>query len=221
VGRTAEPPRAIERRWPRVELGIKDRGARSDSSQMPFLHYTEHDVRRLFSRTIRIRWPEEGLLFVTGCRAERMLGPHDVPSESERGGARYYDRRPGDRHGYLAATRSRLIYQDRITLGSVIMALAASLGAIAVAVLLFGHNLMGWLVMSAVALGVWMLGRIVEVGTAGTMNVEFDNIVRFEAGTQRMVAVGQRQTVLSLHIGDPSDFRMVASLVSGLGNAAA
>jgi hypothetical protein len=188
---------------------------------MPFLHYTEHDVRRLLSRIIPIRWPEEGLLFVTGCRAERTLGPDASPTESERGGARYYDHRSGDRRGFLAATRSRLIYQDRVTPGSVIMALGVALGAIAVAILLFGHNLMGWLVLSAVALGVWMLGRIVEAGTAGTVNVEFDNIVRLEAGSQRMVAVGRRQTVLSLHIGDPSDFRMVAALVNGLGNTAA
>ena len=101
------------------------------------------------------------------------------------------------------------------------MALAVALALIAVAILLFGHNLMGWLVLSAVAMGVWMLGRIVEAGTAGTMDVEFDSIVRLEAGTQRMVAVGRRQTVLSLHIADPSDFRMVAALVSGLGNTAA
>lgn len=187
---------------------------------MPFLHYTEHDVRKLLSRIIPIRWPEEGLLFVTGCRAERALAPDEVPSDGERGGARYYDR-SGDRHGYLAATKSRLIYQDRITPGSIIMGLAVAVGVVAVAILLFGHDLMAWLVLSAVALGVWMLGRIVEAGTAGTMNVEFDNIVRLEAGTQRMVAVGRRQTVLSLHIGDPSDFRMVAALVSGLGNTAA
>jgi hypothetical protein len=188
---------------------------------MPFLHYTEHDVRRLLSRIIPIRWPEEGLLFVTGCSAERVLGPEEAPKESARGGARYSDQRTGQRDGYLAATKSRLIYQDRITPGSLIMGLAAALGGAAIAMLLIGHDLMGWLVMSAVALGVWMLGRILEAGTAGAMNVEFDNVVRLETGTQRMVAVGRRQTVLSLHIGDPSDFRMVAALVSGLGNTAA
>jgi small-conductance mechanosensitive channel len=188
---------------------------------MPFLRYDDHEVRKLLSRIIPIRWPEEGLLFVTECLAERSLGESDVSNESERGGWRYYDCHPGDRRGFLAATKSRLIYQDRVTPGSVIMALALVIGAFSVALLVFGHNLLGWLVMTTVALAVWTVGRIVEAGTAATIDVEFDNIVRLEAREQRMVAVGRRHTVLSLHISDPSDFRMVAALVSGLGYNAA
>jgi hypothetical protein len=188
---------------------------------MPFLRYSDHDVRQLLSRTIPIRWPEEGLLFVTECRARNTVGDGDVPNASERGGAAPLHRDPGERRGFLAATRSRLIYQDRVTAASVIIAVAAMLGAMSIAILVFGHSLMGWLVTATAALGVWILGRIVEVGTAANMDVEFENIVRLESLTQRMVAVGPRQTVLSLHIGDPSDFRMVAALVSGLGNTAA
>ena len=187
---------------------------------MPFLHYSDHDARKLLSRIIPIRWPEEGLLFVAECRAERAVG-NGAPSERERWSSRFYDGHPPERRGYLAATKSRLIYLDRVTAGSVILASSAALGAIAVLILLFGHSLLGWLVMTAVALAVWAVGRVVEAGTAASDDVEFDNVVQLEAGAQRMVAVGRRHTVLSLHIGDPSDFRMVAALVSGLGNTAA
>ncbi len=187
---------------------------------MPFLRYSDHDVRKLLSRTIPIRWPEEGLLFVTEYRAGCTAG--EAASSDASAGARSTTKtsRPTGR-GYLAATKSRLIYLDRVTPGSVIMALYAILGAMSVLILVLSHNLLGCLVMTAVALGVWTVGRVVEGGTATNLDVEFDNVVRLEAGAQRMVAGGRRHTVLSLHIGDPSDFRMVAALVSGLGNTAA
>jgi hypothetical protein len=187
---------------------------------MPFLPYSDHDVRKLLSRIIPIRWPEEGLLFVRECRAECTIG-EAASSERERWSSKYHEGHPPDRRGYLAATKSRLIYLDRVTPGSVIMALSAILGAMSVLILVLGHNLLGWLVMTAVALGVWTVGRVVEAGTATNVDVEFDNVVRLETSAQRMVAMGRRHTVLSLHIGDTSDFRMVAALVSGLGNTAA
>lgn len=60
-----------------------------------------------------------------------------------------------------------------------------------------------------------------EAGTATNGALEFDEILHVESGAQRMVALGRGGRVLTLHIDDPSDFRMVAALVSGLGNAAA
>jgi hypothetical protein len=187
---------------------------------MPFIRYSEHDVRRLLARAIPLRWPHERLLFVTGCRAERTLGEESPPNESERGGWRYYDHHSADRRGYLAATRARLIYQDCTTASSVIMGVSVLLGIAAMAMLLFGNDLMGWLVTGGIALLLWMLGRVVEAVTAGNVDVQLEDVVRLDSGTQRMVAVGRRDTVLSLHIHDPSDFRMVAALVSGLGNTA-
>jgi hypothetical protein len=185
---------------------------------MPFLRYTEGDVRRLLARAIRIRWPHEGLLFVTGCRAERSIGTDAPIIETERGGWRYYDR---DRRGYLAATPSRLIYQDRTTPSSVIMGTGIMLGAIAVVLLLFANDLRGWFFLTATAALLWIVGVIVEAGTAAAIALEFDKILQVQSGAQRMVALGSRGQVLTLHIDDPSDFRMVAALVSGPGNAAA
>src|SRR5436190_15370059 len=188
---------------------------------MPLLHYSDHDVRKLLSRTIPLRWPSEGLLFVTGCRAERSLGREDPPNDSERGEWRSHDHHSPERRGYIAATRSRLIYHDRTTTSSLIMGLSLLVGIMAVAILILGNNLMGWLVMAGIALLLWMLGKMVEAATAVAIEVEFDNVVRLESATQRMVAIARRDNVLMLHIDDPSDFRMVAALVSGLGNAAA
>ena len=156
-----------------------------------------------------------------GCRAERSLGREDSPSDAERGGWLHYDHHSPERRGYLAATRSRLIYHGRTTLSSLIMGLSLLLGVMAIAVLILGNNLMGWLVMAGIALMLWMLGKAVEAATAVTIEVEFDNVVRLESATQRMVAIARRDDVLMLHIDDPSDFRMVAALVSGLGSAAA
>jgi hypothetical protein len=184
---------------------------------MPFLRYSEGDVRRLLARAIRIRWPDEGLLLVTGCRAERSMGTESASAESERGGWRYYDH---DRRGYLAATPSRLIYQDRTTPSSVIMGTGVLLGVIAVVLLLLGNDLRGWFFLTATAALLWMLGVLVEAGAAGGLALEFDKILHVESGAQRMVALGRAGHVLTLHIDDPSDFRMVAALVSGLGNAA-
>jgi hypothetical protein len=100
------------------------------------------------------------------------------------------------------------------------MGVSVLLGIAAMAMLLFGNDLMGWLVTGGIALLLWMLGRVVEAVTAGNVDVQLEDVVRLDSGTQRMIAVGRRDTVLSLHIHDPSDFRMVAALVSGLGNTA-
>jgi hypothetical protein len=187
---------------------------------MSLFHRSEHDVRQLLSRVIPTRWPHEGLLFLTGCRAERAGNERTVLGV-DRANWRYDDRLPTDRRGFLAATQSRLIYQDRITPGSITRGLSVAIAALSVTTLVFGRDLMGWLVMAAIALLLWMASRVIEGVTAGNLDLEFGNILQVEGGTQRMVAVGRRDTVFTLHIDDPSDFRMVAALVSGSGNTAA
>jgi hypothetical protein len=184
---------------------------------MSLIHYSEPDVRKLLSRVIPARWPHEGLLFLTGCWAEGA-GNEGAVEGGERANWRHYEHLSTDRRGFLAATQSRLIYQDRTTPGSIITGLSVVIAAAAVAILVFGNDLMGWLVMATIAFLVWMVSRIVEGVTAATVDLEFDRVLQVEDGTQRMVAVGRRDTLLTLHIDDPSDFRMVAALVSGLGN---
>lgn len=186
---------------------------------MSLIQYSEHDVRRLLSRVIPARWPHEALLFLTGCCAERV-GHQELAADDPRAGWRYYDRlSASDRRGFLAATQSRLIYQDRTTPGSIMTGLSVVIAAAGVAVLVLGHDLMSWLVMAALASLLWMISRIVDGVMAASVDLEFANILRVEDGTQRMVAVGRRDAVFTLHIDDPSDFRMVAALIGGLGNA--
>src|SRR5207302_4380273 len=174
----------------------------------------EQQVRNVLTRVIPVRWPREGLVFITGCRAEQVLGrAQGTPEEPER--PRYYERHAGDRRGYLAATQMRLIYQDRVTAGSVMTGVSVMLGLLALALLFFGNDLVGWLITGSMALLLWMVARIVEVITAGNVDVAFERVLHVEEGAQRMVAIGRGDNVYTLRIDDPSDFRMVAAMVSG------
>jgi hypothetical protein len=203
---------------------------------MAFLHYSEYDVRRLLSRVIPLRWPREALLFLARCHAERSLRLRDgqpqieeMPTEPSsvelhRGlrsaSWRYPERLSTYRRGYLAATQSRLIYHDRTTAGSLLYGTSAIVAGIAIAVLLFGQDLMGWLVAGTIALSLWIAAHVVEAITAGNVDVEFEQVLHVEDGTQRMVALGRANDVYTIRIDDPSDFRRVAALVGGLGNVA-
>ena len=119
---------------------------------MSLIHRSEHEVRQLLSRVIPARWPHEGLLFLTGCRAERA-GNQRTLLGNDRANSSHYDRLTTDRRGFLAATQSRLIYQDMITPGSVIRGLSVAIAAVSAAILVFAQDLMEDFLFDALAAG--------------------------------------------------------------------
>jgi hypothetical protein len=185
---------------------------------MGLLRYSEGELRDLLKRAIKIRWPGEDLVIVTSCRAEtpstNVLG---VPAADEQDLAQ---RRWAPTYAVLAATRSRLIYQERTTHAILLKAMAATLGVIAVLVLFFGSGLTSFAAIGLTGLGMWVVAKILELFTVGGTSIEFHRVEMMDRFTQRIDGAVNSGLTYRLRVPDPSDFGMICALVSSNGAAA-
>jgi hypothetical protein len=180
---------------------------------MGLFRYSEGELRDLLGRAIRIRWPGENLLIVTACRAEppatnSLSSPDDLAGAPHSTGWS-----PGQ--AVLAATGSRLIYQERTTHAILIKAIAAGLGMVAVATLFFGSGLATFAAVALTGLSLWAVAKLVELFTVGATSIEYHQVEMVDRFTQRIVGIVRSGLVYRLRVPDPSDFGMIASLVSG------
>jgi hypothetical protein len=177
---------------------------------MGFLKYSEEEVRRLVSRTIPIRWPTEQLLFITRCRVERpgiRLGGDLAIGPDEDTVA------PDD--GFLVATQNRLIFQARVTHALVIRGMAVALATFAAGALLFGNSLAGFFGLALAALAFWFGARVAELLTTGRRDVEYGRIFHVDRLGQGIEGATKAGDLYRLRVPDPSDFLMLAALVTG------
>jgi hypothetical protein len=176
------------------------------------LRYSEVELRDLLKRAIRIRWPGEDLVIVTPCRAE-------TPSTNVLGVPTAGDDVPpptwGPGYAVLAATRSRLIYQERTTHAILLKAIAVFLWVIAVAVLFFGSGLMSFAAVGLTGLGLWAVAKVLELFTVGGTSIEFHHVEMVDRSNQRIDGSAGSGTVFRLRVPDPSDFGMICALVNG------
>jgi hypothetical protein len=185
---------------------------------MGLLRYTETELRDLLGRAIRIHWPGEDLLIVTACRAEPAsrdpFSGTDEPKDPRSSGW-------GPTQAVLAATRSRLIYQERTTHASLLKAIAAILGTVAVATLFFGSGLVSFAAVGMLSLTVWVMAKLIELFTVGGTSIEFHQVEMVDRLAQRIVGTVRSGMVYRLRVPDPSDFGLIVSLVNGYGRATA
>ncbi len=190
---------------------------------MGFLQYSENDLRDLLNRTVKARWPRERMLLVTGCSAERLtlhldatpgsLDPPAIPGVAVEPPA------PPTERGVVAVTQARLIYQERTAHLAPVRGVSIAMGVIAVGALFFGRGLEGFLALSTTALLLWFASKIGELATIGNAYMNFDSIEAIDPGEQRIQGLARTGALYRLRIPDPSDFRLVTSLVRGHGQA--
>src|SRR5438105_805325 len=93
---------------------------------MSFLRYSEPELRLLLARAISVRWPGERIVILTSCEANHPGPERAWPSFGE-------ERSPepgwagAGNDAVVAATQSRLIYQERLTHTVLIRAIAVVL----------------------------------------------------------------------------------------------
>jgi hypothetical protein len=184
---------------------------------MGLLRYSEGELRELLRRAVRIHWPGEDLVILTECLAEPAsrdpaVGP-DTPPEPDVSGW-------GTSPAFLAATHSRLIYQERTTHAVLLKAIAVLLGTVAVAILFVGSGLAGFAAMGLTGLSLWTVAKVAELITVGRTSIEFHRVEVVDRFAQRIHGTVRSGAVYHLRVPDPSDFGMIASLVSGFGAAA-
>jgi hypothetical protein len=185
---------------------------------MGLLRYTETELRDLLGRSIRIHWPDEALLIVTACRAE-PLGGDPFAQTDELNDQRSSGQGPSQ--AVLAATNSRLIYQERTTHASLLKTIAAILGTVAAATLFFGSGLAGFAAVGVTALTLWVVAKLIELFTVGSTSIEFHRVEMVDRLAQRIVGTVRSGMVYRLRVPDPSDFGLIVSLVDGYGRSTA
>jgi hypothetical protein len=173
----------------------------------------------MLRRAVQIRWPTEELVIVTDCLADQprgnpLVGPDDPFDPPQSSGW-------GPSHAVLAATRARLIYQERTTHATLLRSIAIIIGTIAVAMLFFGTGLMSFAVMALSGLALWVVAKIAEIVTVGSATIEFHHVERMDRMTQRIEGADRSGTAYRLLVPDPSDFGVIASIVDGHGRSAA
>jgi hypothetical protein len=185
---------------------------------MGMLQYSEGELRELLGRVVRIRWPGEKPLIVTACRADPPpINVFGVPDESEPSPQIGW----GPSHAVLAATGSRLIYQERTTHAILMKAIAAALLAVAVAVLFFGSGLVSFAAIGLTGLSLWTIAKLIELLTVGGTSIEFHRVETVDRRAQRIDGTVGSGIIYRLRVPDPSDFGMIVSLVNGYGQAVA
>jgi hypothetical protein len=172
------------------------------------LRYTEDDVRHLLMRAIPIRWPRERALFMTRCQAEQVaLRPDGVHSTGGAGSS--------GRTGFVAATQHRLVYEDRTPRAALFRGIAVALGFVGACALLFGNSLSGFFGLGLAASVVWLISQVAETILAGNRALEYERVSGLDPASQRIEGSDGGGITYRLLIPDPSDFRMIASLVMG------
>jgi len=173
----------------------------------------------LLARAISVRWPGERMVILTPCRADQPGG--GLASEPDGEAAE----RPGWANGgvdaLVAATQSRLIYQERLTHTGVVRAIAFILATVAVATLFFGDGLVGFAIVGTAALVLWSAAKIAALITVGHTSLEFGRVESVDHLGQRIQGTVHPGTTFRLRVPDSSDFRVILSLLNGYGRAMA
>ncbi len=129
------------------------------------LERTDDEIRTILVRTICERWPSEHLLFLADCLIERGLPEaHESGLEPRAGGI---PPTLSPRPGVIGATQARLIHQARRDGGTWVRVLAFLLGFTAVAILLFGNGLSGFLPVASAFAALWAAGKVWDLFAAG------------------------------------------------------
>jgi hypothetical protein len=185
---------------------------------MGLLRYSEGELRNLLGRAVKIHWPGEDLVILTECLAEPS--PRDPSLTPEPAALADSSLGWGTSPAFLAATHSRLIYQERTTQAVLLKAIATILGTMAVAILFFGSGLGGFAAIGLTGLAIWVVAKVAELITVGRTSIEFHRIEMVDRLAQRIHGTVRSGAAYHLRVPDPSDFGMIASLVNGFGAAA-
>jgi hypothetical protein len=193
---------------------------------MAFLRYSEPELRDLIGRAISVRWPGERIVIVTPCRANlsgvaRPWQPYESDAVEAVPGATVAAWADGGNDAVVAATQSRLIYQERMTHTAVVRAIAIILGVLAVLTLFFGDGLSTFAMIGTAALTLWSVSKLAELFLVGRTSMEYERIELIDPLGQQFEGTVQPGTTFRLRVLDPSDFRVILSLLSGYGRAAA
>jgi hypothetical protein len=180
------------------------------------LRYSEHEFRDLVSRIIPVRWPNEQMLLVTGCRGERVLAATDgLESPPDLSApAQILPAPSGPSMGFLAATQSRVIYQERTPSTAVIKGIVVLTAVLAMVALFLGRGIVDFLALGAVALGMSLVERVMEHFSIGNVNIEFGRIAFVDPSEQQIDGVAHSGSVYRLHIPDAGDFQMIRALAA-------
>src|SRR2546426_12769241 len=101
---------------------------------MSLLKYSESDLRGLLCRAIRVRWPAEKLLVLTGCHKVSSEAGHYLPPDLELAAPRMppVEAESGSERGFLAVTQSRLIFQEEVSTGLLLRSISLVIGVLSV-----------------------------------------------------------------------------------------
>lgn len=187
---------------------------------MAFLRYSEPELRLLLGRAVSVRWPGERIVIVTPCRvdppgAEQSWHPFDAEAPA---GAAWAGE---GNDAVLVATQSRLIYQERLTHTVLLRAIAIILAVVAVATLFFGEGLSSFAMIGTAALILWTIAKVAEIFFVGRTAMEFERIELIDPMGQQIEGSVHPGTPFRLRVLDPSDFRVILSLLNANGQAAA
>jgi hypothetical protein len=184
---------------------------------MSLLKYSESDLRALLCQAIRVRWPAERLLVLTGCDKVSSEVGHYLPPDLELAALRTPSVEPerGSERGFLAVTQSRLIFQEEVSTGLLLRSISLVIGAFAVAALFLGEGIRSFLPMATMALALWGVAKVVEMTVIARADIEFDRVGALDSASQRIEGTARNGVRYRLGIPDPSDFLLVAALVRG------
>jgi len=166
-----------------------------------------------------VRGPGEHLLILTSCHSETPgSDPFSIAEdlEQQRHGASW-----GSGRAVLAATSSRLIYQERTTHAVLLKAIAAVLITAAIATLFLGAGLGSFAAVGLAGLATWAVAKLVELFTVGRTSIEFHRVELVDRLSQHIDGTVPPGMAFRIRVPDPSDFGMIASLVNGYGRHAA
>jgi hypothetical protein len=170
---------------------------------MSFLRHEDHEIRQSFARSIAFRWPYEQLLFTTNCLARELpvqgLGDPRKQPEAE---------------GIVGVTETRLVYQLRTPHGVVVRLTAGMLGLLALVGVLYGRDARTIAYLTVGSLGLWLLARGTEFLGVPKGVIRFESIRAVHRDEQWIEGFGRWGILHRLYLPNPSDFGLVATLVS-------
>jgi hypothetical protein len=187
---------------------------------MGLLRYSDPELREAITKAIDIRWPGEDLILLTRCRAEPLpTDDLDIAPFQRVSPTTWTD---GAQDGVVAATRYRLVYQDRSTPAVLFRTASMLLGVAAVAALFLGGGVMSFLFVGTAGVVLWSLVKVFEPVTVGRASLDFDQIRAIDRLGQIIEGRLRTGPNCRLQVTDPSDFRLIVSIVesSGIGYVA-
>ncbi|TMK87045.1 MAG: hypothetical protein E6G44_01075 [Actinobacteria bacterium] len=184
---------------------------------MGLVGYSEEELRELLDRAVRLRWPGEDLIMLTWCQGPSVAGLSNVspePTETSQAHSAGAD-------AVLGVTRSRLIYQERLTYSLVLRVISTILGLSAVVSLFVGGGLISFAIIGGSALFLWTAAKLAELLTVGETSIEFHRVSFVDRLAQRIDGTCPSGTAFRVRIPDPSDFSIILSLLDSYGQAVA